>query len=302
MTAVEGSKEAAIERAPFAHKLWINSPFMICRETIDGVMMSRKLLGHKLYATIMPVSGASSPITVSGAIVQEIAEVIAANIISLALDDHVIGYCSSTNSFDFTANIHCQHGPEANTRRFAGFEMNHHMFGEPLERAAGVTPGTTAAVPGIQSVMEKCIDMTTAVMAGQRSFTSAGLLSQADVASPIQLLLDVELMDYLNFMLKPFNTSDAYIGEENIVNTVPLGAKYIESEHTFEYFREEVWFPRFIDRRTANTYMKDPDDMMRRAERKALQMIEESPNQCPLNDAQKAEIRRILDSADRNLG
>jgi trimethylamine:corrinoid methyltransferase-like protein len=34
------------------HKIWINTPFMLGRESIEGAMLSRKLLGHKLNFTM----------------------------------------------------------------------------------------------------------------------------------------------------------------------------------------------------------------------------------------------------------
>ncbi|MCK5757471.1 MAG: trimethylamine methyltransferase family protein, partial [Clostridiales bacterium] len=235
------------------HKLWISSPFSICRETIEGTMVSRKLLGHKVKITIMPVSGASSPITPAGAIVQEVAEVIGANIISLAMDDYICGYCSSTNTFDFTSNVHCQPGPDSNIRRMLGKDMGYYMFGIPAK--CGIPPTTGAATVGVQSVMEKCVDMTTAVMMGDRFFGAGGVLSQSDTASPVQMVLDIELRDYLQHMINEIDISDEAIGMDAIRETVPKGADFLASKHTYEYFKQSVWFPQLMDRRTAGSFL-----------------------------------------------
>lgn len=302
MTVVEGNGKTAAEKGCelFFHKLWINSPFIICRETIEGTMLSRKLLGHEVKITIMPVSGASSPVTPAGALVQEVAEVIGANVISLALDDYIVAYCSSTNTFDFTANIHCQPGPESNIRRMLGKDMGYYMFGTPAK--GGMPPTTSAATVGVQSMMEKCIDMTTAVMMGDRFFGAGGVLSQSDTVSPVQMVLDIELRDYLQHMINDIDLSDEAMGIQNILDTVPRGADYLASEHTYEYYKKSVWFPELLDRRTAGSYLRNPETMIDRAKKKAINLINNAPNKCTMNKTQIKEIDEILKEADRVIG
>ena len=302
LTVVVGDakKAAKLGQEICFHKLWINSPFIICRETIEGAMLSRKLLGHEVKITIMPVSGASSPVTPAGAIVQEVAEVIGANVISLALDDYIVAYCSSTNTFDFTANIHCQPGPESNIRRMLGKDMGYYMFGLPAR--GGIPPTTSAATVGVQSMMEKCIDMTTAVMMGDRFFGAGGVLSQSDTVSPVQMVLDIELRDYLQHMINDIDISDEAMGIQNILDTAPRGADYLASEHTYEYYKKSVWFPELLDRRTAGSYLRNPGTMIDRAKAKAIDLINNSPNKCTMNSAQIKEIDEILEEADAVIG
>ncbi len=296
----DADKAAKMGQEICFHKLWISSPFSICRETIEGTMVSRKLLGHKVKITIMPVSGASSPITAAGAIVQEVAEVIGANIISLAMDDYIYGYCSSTNTFDFTSNVHCQPGPDSNIRRMLGKDMGFYMFGTPAK--CGIPPTTGAATVGVQSVMEKCVDMTTAVMMGDRFFGAGGVLSQSDTASPVQMVLDIELRDYLQHMINDIDISDEAIGMDAIRETVPKGADFLASEHTYEYFKQSVWFPQLMDRRTAGSFLNNPGTMIENAKAKAINLLNNSPNKCTMNDSQIKEIDEIVAEADRVIG
>lgn len=302
LTAVLGDSEKAalMGREICYHKLWINSPFSICRETIEGTMISRKLLGHKVAITIMPVSGASSPVTPAGALVQQVAEVIGANAISLALDNYICGYVSSTNTFDFTGNIHCQPGPESNIHRMLGKDMGFYMFGTPAR--TGIPPTTTAATVGIQSVIEKSIDLTTAVMAGDRFFGAGGVLSQSDTASPVQMVLDMEIRDYVQHMLNDIDISDEALGLETIRETAPNGAGYLSTEHTYEFYKKSVWFPELIDRRTAGSYLQDPYTMIDKARTRAIDLINNSPNMCTVTDIKKKEIKEIVAEADRVIG
>lgn len=296
----DSQKAAKLGQEVCYHKLWINSPFSICRETIEGTMVSRELLGHKVQITIMPVSGASSPVTPAGALAQQVAEVFGANVISLAMDDYICGYVSSTNTFDFTANIHCQPGPESNIHRMLGRDMGFYMFGTPAK--TGIPPTTTAATVGVQSVIEKSIDFTTAVMCGDRFFGAGGVLSQSDTASPVQMVLDIEIRDYVQHMLNDIDLSDEAIGLDTIRETAPRGADYLSTEHTYDFYKKSVWFPKLIDRRTAGSYLRDPHTMIDKARAKAIDLINNSPNKCPMNDIQIKEINEIVDEADRVIG
>ncbi len=282
------------------HKLWINSPFMICRETIEGTMISRKILGHKVQITIMPVSGASSPVTPAGAIVQEVAEVIGANVISLAMDDYICGYVSSTNIFDFTSNIHCQPGPDSNLRRMMGKDMGYYLFGVPAK--SGIPPTTSAATVGVQSMMEKVFDLSLGVMSGDRFFGAAGVLSQSDTVSPVQMVLDMEARDYMQRMLDGIDVSDDAMAVNEILRVAPKGAEYLMSEHTYENYRTSMWFPNLMDRRTTSSYIKDPHTMLDKATERAIILLENSPNRCPLNDSAIREINEITAEADRVIG
>jgi len=282
------------------HKLWINSPFMICRETIEGAMISRKLLGHEVRITIMPVSGASSPVTAAGAIIQEVAEVIGANIISLALDDCICGYVSSTNIFDFTSNIHCQPGPDSNIRRMMGKDMGYYMFGVPAK--AGIPPTTSAATVGVQSMMEKTFDFAIGVMSGDRFFGAGGVLSQSDTASPVQMVLDIEARDYMQKMLDDIDFSEEALAVDEILKVAPKGAEYLMSEHTYEHYRKSMWFPELMDRRTSASFMKDPHTMLDKAREKAMNLIANAPNRCPLGPQAVRQIKEITEEADRVIG
>jgi trimethylamine--corrinoid protein Co-methyltransferase len=300
MEVITGSHEKAIKEAPFSHKIWINSPFMIGRESIEGALESRRLLGHNIHVTIMPSSGATAPVTVAGALVQEVAEVLASNIITLAICDTLTGYCSSTFSFDMACSYPCESGPDSDIRRIAGAEVASVWFGGNY-RFSGVGIRTTAPVAGAQSMMEKSADGLLAVLGGSRVFNSAGTLSMGDVQSPVQLVLDIELRDWLQRLITPFDLSDDALAVDTIIEIAPTGARYIEAEHTFNHFRQELWFPRLLHRSGVKAWMKEPWDMVSKARKIATDLIANAENQCPLSDSQRKAIEEICREADREL-
>jgi trimethylamine:corrinoid methyltransferase-like protein len=294
-----GSEQAAREQGGVVmHKMWINTPFMMCRESIEAGMFSRNLLGHKVALTMMPVSGAATPVTSPGCLSLVTAEVLVANIISLALDDYLLGYCSSPLTMDLRVGAHTEADPYTDLLRVGANQMRLRLFGGKPWLSA-FAPRTSAKVPGVQSVMEKTMGAMWHVMCGGRGFNSVGTLASGDVASLVQLLLDLELTGYLNRLVRGLECQgEDKLAEQVNIETIPDGARFMESEHTLMHFRGEQWYPMFMDRRFVNAWLEKPVTMLERARLEALRIMESAENRSPLSDAQKKEINAIVRQAD----
>ena len=92
------------------------------------------------------------------------------------------------------------------------------------------------------------------------------------------------------------------LAESTIIEVVPQGARFLETDHTLRHFRAVSWFPEIMDRRVPLAWQESPAGMLERARAKAIDLEERAPNLCPLHGVQKREIERILAAADRELG
>jgi trimethylamine--corrinoid protein Co-methyltransferase len=154
--------------------------------------------------------------------------------------------------------------------------------------------------PGVQSMMEKSISTLFAILSDTRSFGSLGTLGTADIGSVVQLMLDVEMMQYFQRLLDGVEVDEERLAEEVICEVTPRGARFMEHEHTLKYFKEELFSPDLADRQVAAAWFDaNPEGMLDRARARATQLMATAPNRCPLSDGDKAEIQRILDAADR---
>ncbi len=281
------------------HKFWINTPFIMGRESIEAGMLSRKLLGHKAGFTMMPVAGAATPITAPGCLALVTAEVLAANILSLALDDYLVGYCSSPLNFDLRIGAHIEADPYTDVLRIGANQMRTFVFGGATYFGA-FAPRTSAKVPGVQSVMEKTFGSMWHMFCGGRAFNSVGTLMSGDLASFIQILLDLEITGYLNRILKGLDCAgEDKLCEEINIDVIPTGARFMEHEHTFQHFRSQQWYPQFADRRYANAWKADPKEMVDYAKEKTIEILSNAQNQSDLDNNQINDINEILKEADR---
>lgn len=290
-----GSMEEA-KRAPvFASKCWVNTPFMITRENIEIGLKARELMGQPFTMSLMPVAGSATPVTMAGALVQTTAEVLACNVISLALDDRLIGWNASPCPFDMKVGIHNQAGPDMNVISLGAAQMGAFVFGGEYRGYGG--PGTAAKIPDAQAVFEKSLSCMWGICAGIRSWGSLGVTAFSDIGSITQLMVDLELMSYFERLLQGIAVTDDKLAEDVICEVAPRGAYYLNHDHTARHFREELWLPELVDRRVPMAWAHDPATMLDNARVKAKRVAAQAENQCPLSDEQRRRVHEIVAEA-----
>ena len=302
LEVVCGSREAAAEkaRALLPSKVWVNTPMMISRESIEAPMLLRELTGQPLVFNPMPVAGIATPVTHAGALALITAEVLACNILGLAVDDRLMGWCSSPLFFDMKTGIHTNFGPETRLLHTGRTHIAKELFGHEL---SPTTPTSTAAKrPCAQSVLEKACQIAYNYALGMRHFGGLGTLATSDIVSTVQLMLDLEIVSIFRKSAAGFEVNAETLAEDLITKTAPEGARFMDTDHTAMHYREVSWFPEFLDRRVPMAWIKEPSNILEAARAKALNLEETAPNLCPLDEDQKEEIRRILSGADKELG
>jgi len=299
LTIYYGTRAKAIENIGCPAKVWVNTPFTICREVIEAAMELRRLTGKPLAIGSIPCAGIATPVTPAGALALTTAEVLGMNAIALAVDGKVLGWSASPICFDFKSGIHTEWGPETILLQTAVSHIAAYLFGtSPRVQATSMV---AAQVPGEQSMAERAFGFGMAFLCGVRRF-GVGCLAFSDVASLVQLMLDMELVSAMNKLAEGFTVDAETLAEELIKEVAPKGADFAATDHTLRHFRQVQWFPELMDRRLATAYMKDPLTMLERAKSKALHLRDKAPNLCPLDEEQKEELTKLLAVADRELG
>jgi len=241
---------------------------------------------------------AAGPITVAGSLVQNTAESLALNAMSLAIDDRTQGITGTSAMIDMKDLAHRQSGPDLALHMLAGSEMHAHLFGgRPRIGISGVAAPTVSP----QSVYEKGMSTAFNIAAGQRQL-GIGCLAFSDVGSPVQLVLDYEMGGYFQHLFREVNADDEHVGLETIMETIPRGAFFMESEQTARLFREECWLPAFVDHRVPLAWARDPSDMIERAREKARELRDTAENQCSLPETTRKQIQELIKEADTLVG
>ena len=294
----KGSMDAVKQTPEFATRCWVNSPFMITRENIEVAMEARRLLGTPISFGHMPVAGAAVPITVAGALVQNTAESLALSAMQLAIDDTTHAITGTSATIDMRDLCHRPAGPDMFLHQLAGSEMHAYLFGG---KAAASFRSVSAQTVSPQSMSEKMLHAAFGIASGLRKI-GIGCLGVSDLGSPVQLVLDFEMVRFFNEMFRDVSTDEAHIGLETILQTAPRGAYFMETEHTARFFREECWLAAFSDYRPPSAWMQSPTDMVDRARDRARELFGTAENQCPLSEDEQRQVRELIAEADALAG
>jgi trimethylamine--corrinoid protein Co-methyltransferase len=294
-----GGIEHVEQEQVFAAKVWINSPFMISRDTIEYAMEARQLLGWPLEFASMPVMGSSAPVTITGCVAQSLAESFVANALSLAIDGRIVGLTSSPLAFDMKFGVQNESGPDAMLARIAMIDAAEHTFGGSIPCPA--IPSTMAKKPGAQSVFEKFMGLFIGVMGGARCFGAMGRLAAGDVGSPVQLLIDLEMVRALQRFLDGAEVDEDRLAVSLILDMIPQGARYLEAEHTAAFHQAELWQHKLLDRQLPFAWLANPRTLVGNAKNQACALLATSPNHCPLTEVQRRHIEQLMGEATREI-
>lgn len=138
------------------------------------------------------------------------------------------------------------------------------------------------------------------ILAGQRVLGAFGSLACGDVGSIVQLMIDIEIGEWLRRMLRGIEVTGETLAEDVIIRA-GIGANYLGNPHTVRNARKENWFPELIDRRTVASYMAEPVTMLQNAREKARGLIGTAPNRSRLDQTQIKEITKVVERADREI-
>jgi trimethylamine--corrinoid protein Co-methyltransferase len=125
-------------------------------------------------------------------------------------------------------------------------------YGASFSGQAGLSD---AKLPSTEAGVQKALTAVPTLLAGGSVWIDAGLLSIDEVFSPIQMVLDDEMVGALSRFAHGFAISEETIGLDTILDAGP-GGHYIDKLHTVRHFREEHWNPTVWSRQMLRPWME----------------------------------------------
>ncbi len=249
------------------------------------------------YISSLPTMGVGSPIYPDISWVVSIAEVVGAAIVLHLLSG---GKPAMISAGMFPFDLHSlavmggspeyvlmEYGRDVITKRYNPYATYTH------------TVTTMAKAPGLQAGVEKGYGAGFAVAMGCRNLAGAGLLSFDDIFSPEQAVVDMEMRDMLQRLIKrtapPPETEWMGIIEEG------LQGGYLNTEATLNHYREIYYFPKIFNRSTLHTFLSQGGEgsLEDRLRGIVIDKIENHSYRPPRDQIQT--VRRIFRDAWRKL-
>ena len=216
----------------------------------------------------MPLAGGSSPVTPAATLLIANAE-----ILGMIVALYAVGSASKhehlalTGIMDMQTSIASFSPPNVVLQDVALAQLYSAFYGIRCDAA---TDYIDAKFPGYQSGSERAFKIATLLASGV-VYPSIGQLKSGLVCSPEQACLDIEAFDWMQRYLRGVEVSEETLCVD-LIRERGIGGHFLNSEHTLDHFREELFLPRLADRNAGKT-----EDMVEKAREEVAQILSQTP-------------------------
>ena len=244
MIVIRGSKEDAIK-----YPLWYPflEPISPLRFPFHGIDLLYETAELNLPVPIGPMAqmGISAPMSVAGTMASQNAEILAGICITQLIKPGMpVCYGGICHAFDMGTTQMIFGGPEQSIFG-VGMTQLGKSYGLPVYINVGLSDSKR---PDAQAGLEVGITLSMGAAAGADIFGHMGISGVDQATSLDMLVLQNEIIGYVESMIRPIDLSDAAFGLDVIKNVKATGESFIYQEHTAERFRSELWMPDILDR------------------------------------------------------
>mgnify|MGYP001829249358 CR=1 FL=1 len=294
--AIRGSREEMKKRPLFHPIACLISPLYIPEDDIE-IMMIAGEYGLPLKIPVMPMLGASAPVTLSGLLALGNAEVLGAfTVLQTLCPGNPTLYYMVPALMDMRTGSSVYAGPENNLLYTAIIQMARSFYKVPSDTTAFFCDGILLE----QTIFQKGCLLQNAAMSGANIISGAGNVDGGMAFSPLQLVVDNEITGFIKRLLSGFDLSDNTLALECIKRVGPKG-NFLTDRHTLENFRSQALFsPSIFSYQNFSTWQQEGKLFSERAI-DAVRNIRADHKAPPLEDHVVRELGRIVKTADAEI-
>lgn len=295
-SVVQGSREAVRARPCFSFVICLNSPLVHSAERVQEMMeCARHRIPVWLEATNM--MGATAPISIAGALIEQTANVLAAlTLMQLLNPGHPCIFSIASGGFNLRSGTYVAASPEAVLLHCATAQMARH-YNLPFQGGSGLD----SCLPDAQAGYERAMQAVPFSLAGVNFIHLAfGMMGQLLTSSYEQAVIDNEIFAAVFRLAEGITVTPDTMAVENIRQAGP-GGQFLNQKHTLLNYRQHQWQPQLTVRMGWDEFQRERGgkDMRQRARDLARQILKEH-RPPPLSEAQVQELdRRAIEMQNR---
>lgn len=218
------------------------SPLSFRKETLEiGLMFAKE--GQHLGMAPMVMSGSTGPVSISGMLTLQNAEVLISLFLIYAMTNEIVPYIVGGHSNDMRTMV-CSFGsPNQALIGMAAAQMADYYGLE-----SGSNSGLTDSIwPDFQCGFEKASSAIFSCLAGTNAIGGQGIVGADQGISLEQLVIDNEWLEAYNYIMDGIEVNEDTIGMD-VIEMVGIGGNFISEEHTVEYMRDNYWPSKIFNR------------------------------------------------------
>ena len=272
------------------------SPLTFPDDVVEAIIEAARL-GIAVGPLPCPTAGTTAPFSISGAVMQQNAEVVTATVLAQLVQPGLpMVYCGRLAMMD-PRNGQVTAGIENGLASAATVHMAH-RYGLPAN-VYGFS--TNAHILDIQSGYERAMNAIIPALAGADELSGIGEMEVGVMSSLAQIICDNEIAANVNRARKGFATDQQALGVEIIANVMQGSRNFLSQKHTRDFIRRELLQTRLAERRTWDAWEQDERrGLAERSQAEAERILREHQVP-PLSEAQERELDKIMASAAKDL-
>jgi len=247
-----GGKEQLVSKPDFLVNIGIMSPLFMPEDICDLTMACAELgIPISLYAS--SAAGGTSPVTLSGTLAGNHAEILAAiTLAKLVNPDINILHAIYSKSFDMREADVLTGNPEYSLLKAASIQLGNYIG---LPTLAGMLYSDSPKLD-IQAGIEKVGCSFLTMLSGADASAGMGLLSKLMIFSMESLVIDAEIVAYFNRIMKGINCDEEHLAVDVYQKVGPAG-EFLSHDHTRHFFRNELWYSNLANRMSFSSWDSD---------------------------------------------
>jgi trimethylamine:corrinoid methyltransferase-like protein len=295
LVAVRGSEEALRDRPLAIFDCCPSPPLkwsdLTCQSLID---CARSGIPAELVS--MPLTGATSPVTLAGALVQHTAENLSGIVIhQLAAPGAPIIYGGSPAFFDMRKGTTPMGAIETMMIDCAYSQIGKSL-GLPTHAYMGLSDSRAV---DYQGGLESGLGATLAALAGVNVVSGVGMMEFENCQSLEKLYLDNDICGMAGRLRESVYVSDETLARD-VFREATLDSSFLNTKHTLKWFKSEGYFPSpGIDR---SSEAKTPSTSALERAVEEVGNILETHRPAPLPDATRSRLDRMVDEDLASFG
>ncbi len=246
----------------------------------------------------MGMTGATSPVTLAGTLVQHVAENLSGIVIcQLARKGAPVIFGGSPSSFDMRRGTTPMGAIETMMIDSAYAQIGKHL-GLPTHAYMGLSD---AKINDSQAGLETGIGAVLAALSGINVVSGPGMMDFESCQSLEKLLIDNEICQMAYRLLESISQRDEPVASV-LFNGLTDKTQFLTMAHTREWYRKEHIFPSLIDRNTYEDWVSaGKKSLVDKANEEVERILRETPPSLPDKDTRQ-ELTKIMISYARING
>jgi len=239
------------------------------------IILQSARAGIPIHACSLPGAGGTSPATIPGTVLLAVIEILAMVAMAQAVNPgSPVVACPIIFSADMRSGRSLQSSVEAMRGASLAVQFIKKAFGLPTHNYGS---GADAPVVDEQSASERTMLTTWMAACGLDIFGGAGQLEVATTVSPLQLIIDNEVLAMARRLIAPFHLDEDQLAWE-VLTSIEPGQHFITSDHTLKHCREG-FIPFNFSRLTRDDWeLSGSKSLMDRIVREAEDIIRQMPD------------------------